>query len=200
LKRLVNKEIDLDPRTSVGCIPLKLPSTLADRIKNKQGVSKSNLITSVVVGGFVILVISALVLAYLVNPTVKNTSSTTPSLYFSGVVLISGSASSSSLNTTCSGDSQLEIYVTNSSPNTISMTNVIISASRLLTNATSLVPLSNGCVPVSEDNPPIQSGSNDLLILTYPSIPVPPYTNWNVTIDFSNGQRLSQSSLTSEPT
>lgn len=172
---------------------------MANRIKGKQGISRSNLITSVVVGGFVILVISALVLTYLVNPPNQSTSSTAPSLYFSGITLISGSGSSNSLNTTCSGDSQLEVYVTNSSPNTIYMTNVTISASRLSTNATTLVPISNGCLPVSENNPPIQSGSDDLLILTYPSIPVPPYTNWNVTVDFSNGQRLTKSSLISEP-
>jgi hypothetical protein len=178
---------------------LKFGSTFAKRIKDKPGISKSNLITSVVVGGFVILVISGLALAYLVNPPNQGTSSTTQSLYFSGLALISGSGSSNSLNTTCSGDSNLDVYVTNSSPNTIYMTNVTISASRLSTNATTLVPLNNGCIPVSENNPAIQAGSNDLLIETYPSIAVPPYTNWNVTIDFSNGQRLTQSSLTSEP-
>ncbi len=179
---------------------MRFHSTFANRFKDKQGISRSNLITSILVGGFVILVVAALVLAYLVNPPNNNTPSSVQSLYFSGIVLISGSASTSSLTTPCSGDSQLALYVTNSSPNTISMTNVTLFASRLSTNATTLVRLSNGCDPVSEDNPSIQPGSNDLSILTYPSIPVPPYTNWNVTIDFSNGQRLTQLSLTSQPT
>jgi hypothetical protein len=170
--------------------------TLANRIKAKKAISRSNLITSIVAGGFVILVVAGLVIAYL-SPPAKSNSSSTQSLYFSEITLISGSASSSSLNTTCSGDSQLDVYVTNSSPNTIYMTNITMGSSNHAANTTTLVPLSNGCVPVSEDNPAIESGSNDLEILTYPSVPVPPYTSWNVTIDFSNGQRVTQLSLSS---
>jgi hypothetical protein len=175
---------------------LKPNSTFTRRIRIKQGVSQSNLITSIVVGGFVVLVVAGLVLAYLTPTPNESTSTTAQALFFSGLSLLSGSGSSNSLNATCSGDSQLELSVTNSAPNTIYMTNVTMSESHS-TNATTLVPLSNGCIPVSENNPPIASGSNDFQILTYPSVPVPPYTSWNVTIYFSDGQTLSQLSISS---
>ena len=147
-----------------------------------------------------ILVVAALVFTYVDNPLNQriSTTTTTTSLYFSGIILISGSESSNSLNTTCSGDSQLDIYVTNTSPNTISMTNVTIFASGLSKNATTLVSLPNGCLPISEDPPAIQSGTNDLLIATYPNIAVPYLSHWNVIINFSNGQNLTQTNLISQ--
>jgi hypothetical protein len=162
----------------------------------KTGISRSNLITTIIVGGFVILVIAGLVISFLPAPS-NSTTNRTQALYFSQISLISGSASSNSLNTTCKGDSQLEIYVTNSSPETIYLTNVTMVSSSLNMNGTTLVPLNNGCIPVSEDNPAIQGGSNDLEIVTYPSLNVQPYTRWNVTASFSNGQRISQLSLSS---
>jgi hypothetical protein len=148
------------------------------------------------VGGFVILVVVGLVISY-IGPLPKSSSNTKQSLYFSQISLISGSASSASLNMTCKGDSQLDIYVTNTSPNTIYMINVTISSSGHGANSAVLIPLSNGCLPVSEDNPAIQPGSNDLEIITYPSVLIHPYTSWNVTVDFSNGQKITQLSLAS---
>lgn len=174
-------------------------STLAEKIKDRRAISRSNLITSLLVGSFVVVVVVGLVLGYLVTPPNQSTSSSQSGLSFSGITLISGQASSNSLTTTCTGDAQLDVYVTNLSPSTITMTNVTIFASRLSTNATTLVPLSNGCLPVSESTPEIQSGANDLVILTYPNIPIPPYENWNVIISFSDGQNLTQLGLTSEP-
>jgi hypothetical protein len=177
-----------------------LHSAFAKKFKDKRAISRSSVITSGVVGGFVVLVIVGLVLGYLLVPGGGSTTTSAGSLSFSGIILISGQSSASSLNSTCMGDSSLEIYVTNTSPNTIAMTNVTIFASRLSTNATTLVPLSNGCLPVSENNPQIQAGANDLGILTYPNVPIPPYENWNVIINFSDGQNLTQLGLTSEPT
>jgi hypothetical protein len=173
--------------------------TLTKKIEDRRAVSRSNLLTSIIVGGFVIVVIVGLVLGYLIVPTKGSTSSSVQELSFSGITLISGAASSNSLTATCMGDAQLEIFVTNISPNTIAMTNVTIFGPKLSTNATTLVPTSNSCLPVSENNPQIQSGANDLTILTYPSIPIPPYENWNLIIRFSDGQNLTQLSLTSEP-
>jgi hypothetical protein len=178
---------------------LKTPrSTLANRIRSKQGISRSNLITSLVVGGFVTLVVLGLVFAYVLIPSGHSASTTQKSLFFSGITLISGSASSSSLNKSCSGDSYLEVYVTNNSNNTIYMENVTMLASNPSNSGTSLVSLSNGCIVISEDPQAVEPGSIDQSILTYPNVPVPFLSNWNVTVYFSNGQNLTQTRLTAE--
>jgi hypothetical protein len=90
--------------------------------------------------------------------------------------------------------------VTNTLPGTIYLTNITIGKPQSAANATTLIPSGSSCIPVAENTPAIASGSNDLLIITYPNIPIPPYQNWNVTLFFSNGQKLAQPSLISEPT
>ena len=113
--------------------------------------------------------------------------------------MISGTDSTNSFNASCSGDAYLELAVSNLTSNPISITNVTIFATRMQTNATALIPLSNGCIPVSEARPEISSGANQYLVVTYPNVPIPPFTQWNVTFVFSNGQTLTQNDLVSNP-
>jgi hypothetical protein len=165
---------------------------------NRSAYTKSSIITTVLVVIFVAIVIYGLVLTYL--PTKQDNTSTTETLYTSGLTLISGSASSISFNQTCLGDTYLQLYVTNNSPNIYYLTNVTITAFHSSAkNSTVLVPISNGCLPVYESRPEIPEGSDDILIQTYPAVSVPPYTGWNVTIEFSDGQNITQPNLQAEP-
>ena len=121
-------------------------------------------------------------------------------LSVSALTLISGSASSLSFNKTCAGDTYLEIYVSNSGSSSISLTNASITLyDSPHTQGVVLVPESSGCIPVWESNPTIPPNSDDILIQTYPDVPVPPYTGWNVTILFSNGEKLTQPDLAASP-
>lgn len=163
-----------------------------------SGLSKSNAITLLVVGVFVALVIVSLVLTY--APSV--TTATTPNdpISISALTLIAGSASSVSLNKTCGEYASLQIYVTNNSPNIYYLSNVTIMeyhASK--NNGTTLTPVSNGCLPVSQTNPEVPQGADDVLIQTYPDITVVFPSIWNVTVNFSNGQNVFQAALAATP-
>jgi hypothetical protein len=163
----------------------------------RSGFSKSNAVTLLIVGIFVGIVIAALVLTY--APSGRTSTTTNDPISVSGLTLISGTGSSASLNKTCAGDTYLQIYVTNNSPNIYYLTNVTMIEYHTSKNSTALTPLSNGCLPVSESNPEVPQGANDVLIQTYPVASVPPYTGWNVTIIFSNGQSVFQPDLLSSP-
>lgn len=171
------------------------------KLKSKLGISRSSAITAFVLVTFVGIVVVALVLTYIVPSIepVRSTSSSISGLYFAGLTLVSGGSSSSSFNKTCSGDAYLELYVSNLLTNPVNLTSITISSSGIA-NATSLIALSNGCLPISDVEPTVQVGANDYLVQTYPDVPVPPYTTWNVTIEFSNGQTLVQAGLVAQPT
>jgi hypothetical protein len=170
------------------------------KLKSKKGISRSNAVTALVLVTFVGIVVVALVLTY-VLPSIEpaRTTTTSSGLYFAGLMLVSGASSSSSFNKTCLGDAYLELYVTNLSATPVNLTSVAISSSGIV-NATSLIALSNGCLPISEVEPTVQVGANDYLVQTYPNVPVAPYTIWNVTIEFSDGQTLVQRGLVAQPT
>lgn len=168
-------------------------------MRSQRGISKSNAVTLLIVGIFVGIVVASLVLTYAPNGSVNSSSSTTDPIFVSTLTLISGSGSSVSLNKTCAGDTYLEIYVTNNSPNIFYLTNVTMSAYHSSAKGTVLIPLSNGCLPVSEGNPEVPQGADDVLIQTYPDVSVYPYSGWNVTVNFSNGQSLFQPDLLASP-
>ena len=151
-----------------------------------MAISKSTALTSIIVAIFVIAVVAGLFLTYTSNTNNQ------PSFSVSQITLQSGTASTSSLNKTCSGDSELDIYVSNTLSTTIYLKNVTIFGSSLSQNGTTLVTVSSGCLPVDESNPVIASGSNDFLIASYPDIPLPLGTLCNVEIEFSNGQNLTE--------
>src|SRR5579872_2343764 len=114
--------------------------------KRKRSAISSNLITGTIVGGFVGLVVFALIWTSFAQGPVQN-----PKLAYEELALFGGSASTRSLNSTCSGAAQLEAYIQNPSANNVSIVNVEISGSGV-SNATALVIISTSCLTVSESS------------------------------------------------
>jgi hypothetical protein len=166
-----------------------------------SGLSKSNAVTLLIVGVFVGIVVVSLVVTYAPLGTSETTPTTTNDpITISGLTLTSGSASYESLNKTCGEYASLQISVTNDSPNIYYLSSVtIIEYHSSKNNGTVLTPASNGCLPVSETNPEVPQGADDVLIQTYPNVTVGFPSIWNVTINFSNGQSVFQPALTAQP-
>jgi hypothetical protein len=145
------------------------------------------------------LVIIGLVFAYLVPAPAGSQGFT--GIYLEQVILYGGNASVYSFSQPCSGDSQLDITLLNNSTSTISMTNITLYGGRLSENSTVLVPISNGCLPVAQNNPPISPSSSTELMLypaaDFPLFPLP--RNCNAEIQFSNGQNFSVTGLVPGP-
>ena len=156
------------------------------RLNKKRSALSSNLITAVVVGGFVGVVVMALVWVNFV-PAVP----TANQLNFQELALFGGSQSTISLNSTCIGDAQLEVNVQNLTPNPVQIQNVTIWGSGI-TNATVLVVVSNSCLPLSESNPAVPTGGSYQLV-GYVTAPLRYTSLYNYYIGFSNGQSLNGS-------
>ena len=152
---------------------------------NRSGLS-SNLITALVVGGFVGAVAIALVWVNFV-PAV----STGNQLNFQELALFGGSQSTRSLNSTCSGDAQFEVNVQNPTGNNIQIQNVTIWGSGL-TNATVLLEVSHSCLKLSEVNPMVPAQGTYQLI-GYVNAPLRYTSLYGYYIGFSNGQSINGS-------
>ena len=135
-------------------------------------------------GSFVGVVVIALVWA---NITPAGPQGTT--LSFQELALFGGPASTHSLNESCKGDSQLEVYISNSSPSAVSIQSVAISGSGV-ENATAFVTVSNACLTISEASPVIPAGG-DYQLVGYVSAPLVYTRPYNCTIIFSNGQSIT---------
>ena len=145
----------------------------------------SNLLTGTIVGGFVGLVVIALVWTSIAPATTQN-----PQLSYEELALFGGSASTRSLNSTCGGAAQLEVYVQNPSANNITIVNITISGNGV-TNATALVIVSNSCLTVAESSPVITAGG-DYQLEGYINAPLRYTSTYECYIQFSDGEILNQ--------
>ena len=150
----------------------------------RSGLS-SNLITGTLVGGFVGVVVVALVWT-----AITPGSPQANQLSYQELALFGGSASTRSLNSTCGGAAQLEVYIQNPSTNNISIVNVTISGSGVQ-NATALVIVSNSCLTIAESAPTIPSGG-DYQLEGYITAPLRFTTPYNCLIQFSDGESVNQ--------
>ncbi len=151
----------------------------------KRSALSSNLLTGTIVGGFVGLVVFALVWTAITPGTPQPTQ-----LSFQGAVLFGGSASIRSINSSCVGAAELEVYVQNPSANNISIVNVTIRGPGV-SNATALVIVSNSCLTVAESLPVIPSGG-DYQLNGYVNAPLRWTSTYDCYIQFSDGETMNQ--------
>src|ERR1700733_1531887 len=131
----------------------------------RRSAISSNLLTGTIVGGFVGLVIIALFWTSLAAGAPQN-----PQLGYEELSLFGGPASIRSLNATCNGDAQFEVYIENPSSNNITIENVIISGSGVK-NATVFIALTNACLTVAESAPVIP-GQGDYQLEGYVNVAI----------------------------
>jgi hypothetical protein len=151
----------------------------------RSAISSSNVITGTVVGGFVGLVIFALVWTSIMPATPQPTQ-----LSFEGAVLFGGSLSVRSINSTCVGAAEFEVYIQNPTNNNISIVNVTISGSGV-NNATALVTVSNSCLTVAESLPVISAGG-DYQLNGFVNAPLRFTSTYDCMVQFSDGETLNQ--------
>jgi hypothetical protein len=154
-------------------------------LKRERAAISSNLLTGSIVCGFVGLVVFALIW----TSTMPGSSQQTQ-LSFQEFALFGGSPSSRSLNTTCGGAAQLEVFIQNPSAENISIIDVTISGSGVA-NATALVIVSNSCLTIAESSPVIPSGG-DYQLEGYVDAPLRYTSTYNCAIRFSDGETLNQ--------
>jgi hypothetical protein len=111
-------------------------------------------------------------------------------LAYQEVALFGGSASVRSLNATCGGAAQLEVYIQNPSEDNISIVNVVISGSGV-NNATALVVISNSCLTIAESLPVVPAGG-DYQLEAYIDAPLRYTSTYNCFIQFSDGETINQ--------
>lgn len=111
-------------------------------------------------------------------------------LSYEELALFGGSASARSLNSTCGGAAQLEVYIQNPSANNISIVNVTISGSGVR-SATALVIVSNSCLTIAESSPVIPAGG-DYQLEGYIDAPLRYTSTYSCYIQFSDGESLNQ--------
>lgn len=111
-------------------------------------------------------------------------------LAYEELALFGGSPSTRSINTTCSGGAQLEVYIQNPTENNISITNVTIHGSGVA-NATALVIVSNSCLTVAESSPVIPAGG-DYQLEGYVNAPLRYTATYDCYIQFSDGETMNQ--------
>jgi hypothetical protein len=153
--------------------------------KNESAAISSNLLTGTIVGGFVGLVVFALVWTAVVPGSPQSSQ-----LSYEELALFGGSPSVRSINTTCGGAAQLEVYVQNPSGNNVSIVNVTISGSGVA-NATALVIVSNSCLTVAESAPVIPAGG-DYQLEGYIDAPLRYTSTYDCFIQFSDGETVNQ--------
>jgi hypothetical protein len=157
---------------------MKIPSS-------RQSAISSNLLTGTIVGGFVALVVIALIWS-----SVAPGSPQSNQLAYEEIALFGGPASAHSLNSTCQGDAQFEVFIQNPTGDNITIENVTISGSGVR-NATVFVALSNACLTISESSPVIPT-SGDYQLEGYVDVPLRYTSTYDCFIQFSNGQTLNQ--------
>lgn len=156
-------------------------------LRSHRGIS-SNLLTGSIVGGFVAIVVVALVWTSVggASPTPQNTQ-----LSFNEIALFGGSPSSHSFNATCDGGAQLEVSIQNPSNENVAIQNVTIYGSGVK-NATIYTIVSNSCLTIPETAPQIVAGG-DFLLEGYVNAPIKYTSTYTCYLRFSNGQILNQS-------
>ena len=174
-------------------------SAASKRRKLKSSGISSNIATGLIVGSFVGLVIIGLFLFYIGNPFAKPgqtssapTTTTVAPISLSSIQLFSGSASTTSFSSSCSGDAELVVSMFNNSPNSIHITNVTIYGSSLSRNGSVLLSVqNNSCLTIAESNPTVQPYSSYELD-GFLNISLRLGTTCNMFIQFDNGQNFSQ--------
>jgi hypothetical protein len=154
--------------------------------RRKRAIS-SNLLTGTIVGGFVGVVVFALIW----TSTLSGPQGT--QLSFSEIALFGGSPSVHSLNSTCNGGAQLEISIQNPTNQNITVQNVAIYGSGVK-NATAYVTISSSCLTIQESVPLIPPGG-DFLLEGYVNAPIRYTAGYVCVVEFSNGQILNQTLL-----
>ena len=162
--------------------------------KRRKRAISGNLFTSLIVGGFVAVIIIALVWTNYLPPTQQGTQIT-----FQELTLFGGPASTHSYTTTClgataqlqNGGAELDLYAQNPTPNPITIQSVTIYGNGVQ-NATVYVALSNSCLTISEAGVSIPAGG-DYQLTAYVSEPLAFASTYICVVLFSNGQILNQS-------
>jgi hypothetical protein len=153
--------------------------------KTKRSAISSNLLTGSVVGGFVTLVVIALVWASLAPGSPQSNQ-----LAYEEAALFGGPPSTHSLNSTCQGDAQFEVFIQNPTGDNITVENVTITGSGVR-NATVFVALSNACLTIAESSPVIPAGG-DYQLEGYADVPLRYTSTYDCFLEFSNGQIFNQ--------
>jgi len=151
----------------------------------QQSAISSNLLTGTIVGGFVGLVVIALIWA-----SVAPGSPRSNQLAYEEIALFGGPPSTHSLNSTCQGDAQFEVFIQNPTADNVTIENVTISGSGVK-NAAVFIALSNACLTISESSPVIP-GNRDFQLEGYASVPLRYTSTYDCFIKFSNGQVLNE--------
>jgi len=152
---------------------------------SKRRAISSNLLTGTIVGGFVGVVIIALVWTGFSPGSPQSNQ-----IAYEEIALFGGPASAHSLNSTCQGDAQFEVFMQNPTGSNITIQNVIISGSGVK-NATIFIALSNACLTLSESAPVIPAGG-DYQLEGYADVPLRYTSAYDCFIEFSTGQTLNQ--------
>jgi hypothetical protein len=153
--------------------------------KTRRTAISSNLLTGTIVGGFVGLVVIALIWA-----SVAPGSPRSNQLAYEEIALFGGPPSTHSLNSTCQGDAQFEVFIQNPTADNITVENVAISGSGVK-NASVFVALSNACLTIAESSPVVPS-NGDYQLEGYASVPLRYTSTYDCFIEFSNGQILNE--------
>jgi hypothetical protein len=153
-------------------------------------ITKSSKIATVVV-----VIMVALVLALLYESFLPGTSTTTDNqVSILNATLYSGSPSTQSFTSSCTGDAVLSVELYNPMSVAIHITNVTLYGSSLKGNATIFVSLSNSCLSISEYDPTL-SGTSSNNFFGYASVALQFGQAYTYAIQFDNGQRINQSLL-----
>jgi hypothetical protein len=162
--------------------------------KRRKSAISGNLFTGLIVGGFVAVIVIALVWTNYLPPTQQGTQIT-----FQELTLFGGPASMHSYTTTClgataqlqNGGAELDLYAQNPTPNPITIQNVTIYGNGVQ-NATVYVALSNSCLTISEAGVSVPAGG-DYQLTAYVSESLAFASTYRCVVFFSNGQILNQS-------
>jgi len=156
--------------------------------KRYRSAISSNVLIGTVVGGFVGIVVIALVWTSTTSAAPSPQQST--QLSFNEIALFGGSPSVRSLNSTCKGGAQLEVAIQNPTNENITIQNVTIYGSGVR-NATAFIIVSNSCLTIAETSPLIVSGG-DFVLEGFVNAPVKYTSSYDCWIKFSNGQILNE--------
>jgi hypothetical protein len=150
----------------------------------------SNLLTGTIVGGFVGIVVIALIWT---SGMTSGPNAQSTQLSFDELALFGGSPSVHSLNSTCGGGAQIEVSIQNPSSENVTVQNIVIYGSGV-SNATAYMIVSNSCLTIQEASPLVVSGG-DYLLEGYVNAPIKYTASYVIDITFSNGQNLNQTVL-----
>lgn len=163
--------------------------------KRRNGAISGNLFTGLIVGGFVAVVVIALVWSNYLPPTQQGTT-----LSFQELTLFGGPASTHSYTSIClgataqlqNGGAEFELYAQNPTPNPITIQNVTISGNGVVNATVYVAATSNSCLTLSEAGVSVPAGG-DYQLDGYVSSPIAFAATYTCVVTFGNGQVLDQS-------